>query len=61
VGVVMAHRTLSCTSAIREIDFAFGSKNSTGVSQLARLWVEVSIDKSILSFFGFLDLYGYGF
>ena len=32
----------SCTSAILEIDFAFGSKNPTDVSQLAALAVGVS-------------------
>ncbi|WP_141528558.1 hypothetical protein [Bacillus cereus] len=32
----------SCTSAILEIDFAFGSKNSTDVSQLVALAVGVS-------------------
>ncbi|UYW71951.1 hypothetical protein [Bacillus cereus] len=33
----------SCTSAIPEMDFAFGSKNPTDVSQLAALAVGVSI------------------
>ena len=32
----------SCTSAIPEMDFAFGSKNPTDVSQLAPLGVGVS-------------------
>jgi len=32
----------SFTSAIPEMDFAFGSKNPTDVSQLAPLWVGVS-------------------
>ncbi|MDA2519222.1 hypothetical protein PDN73_26025 [Bacillus cereus] len=32
----------SCTSAILEIDFAFGSKNPTDVSQLVALAVGVS-------------------
>ncbi|MGH0428273.1 hypothetical protein ACQVPL_03155 [Bacillus hominis] len=33
----------SCTSAIPEMDFAFGSKNPTDVSQLAPLGIGVSI------------------
>ncbi len=32
----------SCTSAIPEMNFAFGSKNPTDVSQLATLGMEVS-------------------
>ena len=32
----------SCTSAILEIDFAFGSKNPTDISQLVALAVGVS-------------------
>ncbi|PQZ58948.1 hypothetical protein CQZ94_06475 [Bacillus sp. MYb209] len=32
----------SCTSAIPEMDFAFGSKNPTDVSQLAPLGVRMS-------------------
>lgn len=34
--------TPQCTSAISEMDFAFDSKNPTGVSQLTHLEVEVS-------------------
>ncbi|HDR8141978.1 hypothetical protein [Bacillus thuringiensis] len=33
----------SCTSAIVEIDFAFGSKNPTDISQLVALAAGVSI------------------
>lgn len=35
----------SCTSAIPEMDFAFGSRNPTDVSQLAPLGVGVSTTK----------------
>ncbi|MEC3196082.1 hypothetical protein P9Z84_25790 [Bacillus cereus] len=38
----------SCTSAIPEMDFAFGSKNPTDVSQLAALAVGVSIPQKII-------------
>ncbi|BCD22746.1 hypothetical protein BC30090_1643 [Bacillus cereus] len=39
----------SCTSAILEIDFAFGSKNPTDVSQLAALAVGVSRERLLSS------------
>ncbi|HHT7191426.1 TPA: hypothetical protein ACTZ5N_004925, partial [Bacillus cereus] len=38
-----------CTSAIPEMDFAFGSKNPTDVSQLAPLGVGVSITSKMAS------------
>ncbi len=39
----------SCTSAIPEMDFAFGSKNPTDVSQLAPLGWECQVSLSIES------------
>ncbi len=39
----------SCTSAIPEMDFAFGSKNPTDVSQLAPLAWECQVSLSIES------------
>jgi len=44
----------SCTSAIPEMDFAFGSKNPTDVSQLSPLGVGVSIYVQYVFFIRFL-------
>ncbi len=44
----------SCTSAISEMNFAFGSKNPTDISQLAPLGVGVGV--SIVPFFQFFFL-----